>query len=465
MKQILMAVLCILLFGVAAEAHEGMIALFTDMDRKDRDDEIELYVIQDIYLFYVRGHGPDQLAAAQFRFLVSSPDVLIMNPEWPPLTNGIGDVSKDVVVVGWGYNLCLEWEPSKYFYLGTIPVINYGDPDTFTISVVAPIGYPEDLQICLCEEGLPTHPVIGDIFLFNGDYEAPNVVGAEARTQHSIELFFDKDLCPASAHLLSNYYISHAGDPDSPLPVTGTLLTGSGTSVLVSLGEDLVWNQSYVVDAGGIKDVNGYTILYEAPGSEITFVASENTATMLLGFAVDRLGESIAISWELAGMDEGICFRVLRAEAPALEFIELPEQDFSVRGLEFVYEDKSPEPGTTYQYRIEYIDGTDRRVLFETGEVTVPALRLMLAQNVPNPFNPMTSIRYVMPENGYVHLEVYDVTGRHIRTLVDEFRTKGTYTVDWNGIDGQGNPASSGVYFYRLFAGKQILNRKMVLLR
>lgn len=466
MRRILLAMACVLMLGAAAEAHEGKIALFTDMCRTDRDDVVELYVIQDLYLFYIRGNGPDQIGAYEFRFLVSSPDVLIMNPQWPPLTNATGDVSTDVMVCGWGYNLCAEWEPADYFYLGTIPVINYGDPDTFTISVTEPIGCEfARLQICLCEPEFPTHPVIGDIFLFNGDYEPPSVLAAEARTQNAIEVSFDRELCPASAHLLSNYYIRRQTDPASPLPVTGTSLTGDATSVFVTLGEPLVWDESYIVDAGGIRDVDGYTIMHGAPGSEITFVASENTATLLLGYNVDRLAESIEISWELLEMDAGVDFRVLRAEAPSVEFVELPDQGISVRGLEFVYEDGDLEPGTTYRYRIEFIDGTDRMVLFETEDITVPALRLALHQNVPNPFNPMTSIRYVLPEDGYVRLDVYDVSGRHVRTLVDAFRARGEYTIDWNGIDGQGGPVSSGVYFYRLYAGKHVLNRKMVLLR
>ncbi len=467
MKRFLLVMACVLLLGAAVEAHEGMIALFTDMSRTDRDDVIELYVIQDIYLFYVRGNGPDRIGAYEFRFLVSSPDVLIMNPQWPPLTNATGDVSTDVMVCGWGYNLCVEWEAADYFYLGTIPVINYGDPDTFTISVVEPVGSEfAKLQICRCDEpGWPTHPVIGDMFLFNGDYEPPSVLAAEARTQNAIEVSFDRELSPASAHLLSNYYIRRQANPDAPIQVEGTDLTEDCTRVLVTLGEPLIWDESYIVDAGGIKDVNGYTILHGAPGSEITFVASENTATLLLGYDVDRLNESIEISWKLLEIDAGVDFRVLRAEAPSLEFVELPDQRLSVRGLEFVYEDTSLEPGATYRYRVEFIDGTDRMVLFETENVAVPALRLALHQNVPNPFNPMTSIKYVTAEDGYVRLDVYDVSGRRVRTLVEAFRAKGAYTVDWNGIDEQGGRVSSGVYFYRLFAGKQVLNRKMVLLR
>ncbi len=466
MKRLLIVMACILLLGAAAESHEGMIALFTDMDRTDRDDEIELYAIQDIYLFYLRGNGPDQLAAYEFRFLISSPDVLIMNPEWPPEVWAAGNVNEDVTAVGDGVSLCTEWGTGDAFYLGTIPVLNYGDPDTFTISVVEPIGGPyARLQICRCEYGFPTHPVIGDMFLFNGDYESPSVINAEARSLHTIEVAFDRELCPASAHMLSNYHLFQEISPGSPLNVTGTILSEDGTSVLVMFNESLIWNQSYVIDAGGIKDVNGYTILHGAPGSEVTFVASENTATLLLGYDVVRTEESIEISWSLSDADEGVTFHVLRGETPSPAFVELPEQGLTARGLDFTYEDRSYEHGTTYRYRIEYSDGAARRVLFETGNVAVPALRLALGQNYPNPFNPATSIKYVTTADGHARLDVYDVSGRHVRTLVDEFCTKGEHTVVWNGCDGNGNPAVSGVYFYSLFADKRILTRKMVLLR
>lgn len=466
MKRLFFAMACILLLGAAAESHEGMIALFTDMDRTDRDDEIELYVIQDIYLFYLAGNGPDQIAAYEFRFLISSPDVLIMNPDWPPHVMATGDVSEDVMVCGWGANLCDEWGTGDAFYLGTIPVINYGDPDTFTISVVEPISYPYGkLQICRCEPGFPTHPVIGDMFLFNGSYEAPNVLSAEARSPHTIDVAFDRELCSASAHLLSNYRLFQEINPGSPFNVTGTILSENGTSVLVMFNESLIWNESYVVDAGGIKDVNGYTILHGAPGSEVTFVASENTATLLLGYDVVRTQESIEISWSLSEVDEGIVFHVLRSETQAPAFVELPVQALTAQGLHFTYEDRAYESGTTYRYRIEYSDGIERRVLFETDNVTVPSIRLALGQNYPNPFNPATSINYVMPADGLARLDVYDVSGRHVRTLVNEFQTKGEHTVDWNGLDGTGNPVVSGVYFYSLFADKRILTRKMVLLR
>ena len=90
-----------------------------------------------------------------------------------------------------------------------------------------------------------------------------------------------------------------------------------------------------------------------------------------------------------------------------------------------------------------------------------------LSQNTPNPFNPSTTITYSVPEGKSVNvsLEVFDLRGQKVNTLVDEARESGTYAVFWNGIDSQGRKVASGIYFYRLRAGSFVQTRKMVLLK
>ena len=88
-----------------------------------------------------------------------------------------------------------------------------------------------------------------------------------------------------------------------------------------------------------------------------------------------------------------------------------------------------------------------------------------LAQNYPNPFNPTTAIRFSLPSQGRggvrsVLLQVYDLLGREIATLVNEKKAPGTYAVTWDAT-GQ----ASGVYLYRLRAGEYVATRKLVLLR
>jgi len=92
--------------------------------------------------------------------------------------------------------------------------------------------------------------------------------------------------------------------------------------------------------------------------------------------------------------------------------------------------------------------------------------RAALHANVPNPFNPITTIQYDVPAAGAdVTIDVYDVHGARVRTLVNTHRPSGTYSVQWNGEDDRGGRAVSGVYFYRMTAGAFVETRKMVLLK
>jgi flagellar hook assembly protein FlgD len=99
------------------------------------------------------------------------------------------------------------------------------------------------------------------------------------------------------------------------------------------------------------------------------------------------------------------------------------------------------------------------------GSTVIPRT-LALHPNVPNPFNPTTTIAYDVPANGTnVTIRVYDVSGRLVRTLVDGQRAAGTHAATWDGRNEAGETVSSGVYFYRMVAGSFSEARRMVLLK
>jgi hypothetical protein len=91
--------------------------------------------------------------------------------------------------------------------------------------------------------------------------------------------------------------------------------------------------------------------------------------------------------------------------------------------------------------------------------------RTQLYQNVPNPFNPSTTIRFELREQADVSLIVYDVAGRSVKRLSNGTRTRGVHTVSWDGTNDAGEHVSSGIYFYRLDAGSYVQTRKMLLLK
>ncbi|MCK4895052.1 MAG: T9SS type A sorting domain-containing protein, partial [Calditrichia bacterium] len=83
----------------------------------------------------------------------------------------------------------------------------------------------------------------------------------------------------------------------------------------------------------------------------------------------------------------------------------------------------------------------------------------------PNPFNPVTTIQYDLPEASNIQIVVYDLLGRQIITLINRFEDPGYKQVIWNATNSQGQPVGAGVYFYQIKAGEFVETRKMVLLK
>ncbi len=92
-------------------------------------------------------------------------------------------------------------------------------------------------------------------------------------------------------------------------------------------------------------------------------------------------------------------------------------------------------------------------------------LATRLAQNIPNPFNPSTTIHFTLAQRAHATLEVFDAGGRWVCTLLDETRSAGAQAAQWDGRDARGDAVASGVYFYRLTAGGVSHARKMILLK
>ena len=89
-----------------------------------------------------------------------------------------------------------------------------------------------------------------------------------------------------------------------------------------------------------------------------------------------------------------------------------------------------------------------------------------LQQSYPNPFNPITTIRYQLPEPSDVNLTIYDLLGQEVKVLVSEMQPEGWYRVRWDGRDEAGRLVSSGVYLYRLSVEEEFLQtKKMTVVR
>jgi len=161
-------------------------------------------------------------------------------------------------------------------------------------------------------------------------------------------------------------------------------------------------------------------------------------------------------------------FRVYRADHK--DGIYLPVGEKAVPAADSpsggVYEFRDPtiRPNRTYWYKLEEQTSSGVGQVFGPYSV-IWRIAYRLDQNAPNPFNPVTSIRFAVAADGPVRLRIYDVSGRLVRTLVDGMRRADVYTERWNGTDSHGIPVATGMYFYRLEAGRFVKTRKMLLLK
>ena len=98
------------------------------------------------------------------------------------------------------------------------------------------------------------------------------------------------------------------------------------------------------------------------------------------------------------------------------------------------------------------------------NESTMPS-SYSLHQNCPNPFNPVTLLQYNLPVNSHVNITIFDILGREVKTMVNQYQNAGYRSITWNATNDHGHSVSAGVYLYRIQAGNYTLAKKMVLLK
>ncbi len=131
----------------------------------------------------------------------------------------------------------------------------------------------------------------------------------------------------------------------------------------------------------------------------------------------------------------------------------------------YSYSEKLDKPGS-YYYRLKQVDFNGDFTYSNTIEVTIGLPEeYSLSQNYPNPFNPATTIKYTIPSNvnsglSNVKIVVFDMLGKVVTELVNEFKEPGTYEVTLDA-----SQLTSGVYFYRLITDGFLETKKMTLLR
>ena len=138
---------------------------------------------------------------------------------------------------------------------------------------------------------------------------------------------------------------------------------------------------------------------------------------------------------------------------------------------ETFYTDEGLENGT-YSYFVKALYGAyesdaSNEVIVELTEaanIIIPKSTALLG-NYPNPFNPTTEISFALKDAQNVTLEIFNVRGQKVKTLINDNMDAGLHQVLWAGLDNDGKQISSGIYFYKMQAGKYISTRKMILMK
>jgi hypothetical protein len=221
------------------------------------------------------------------------------------------------------------------------------------------------------------------------------------------------------------------------------------------------------------------------PGfNDFTYPSSFAPVTQLLNADINAapgLGESSFGIIPDITVDIGIDYFDSDNNLPILRQLFFDGEEFAMGSFDHNYADTArfgnllAWPGSgLHTYYFLFSDGNDTvQTPIDTLDLSPTSARddrlpqnFELTQNYPNPFNAQTTISFSLAEAAYVEMQVYDISGKEIRTLYAGFAETGASTVIWDGTNSDGLDVSSGIYFYRISAGGDLhVNRSMILLR
>ena len=206
-----------------------------------------------------------------------------------------------------------------------------------------------------------------------------------------------------------------------------------------------------------------------ASGHLGTIISTVNPLPVeLTSFTATAENNSVLLNWQTATETNNSGFEIERNQMSEVKnqmewerigFIE--GHGTTAEETNYSFTDRNLQPGN-YSYKLVQIDfdGTRNESDIVNVEVNPQPNEYNLSQNFPNPFNPQTTIKYSIPVGEIVKLSIISLTGEEVKTLVNEFKTEGTYKVTFNAEN-----LPSGIYFYRLVSGNFYSVKKMILLK
>ena len=193
-----------------------------------------------------------------------------------------------------------------------------------------------------------------------------------------------------------------------------------------------------------------------------------NISSGTITIAVVRRGNSLPEGWTSSVCLGSICY----IETVDSAAVQLDAGDSTACGI--LAWTNGVGTGTV-QLDLFDLDNIDEHILIDliiyAGITVGPITRRALPEHFelndcfPNPFNPITTLRYELPEDALVNITIYDMMGRQVKTLINDQQTAGYRSTQWNATNNAGSPVSAGLYLYMIQAGEFRQTKKMVLLK
>lgn len=321
--------------------------------------------------------------------------------------------------------------------------------------------------------GLAIHDFAGDGIIVRGDTDTirGNYIGLTptqapaSNSGHGISMFFSVDAAVGGAQTWDANVIAYNGANGVNLhPTTGfgNAFRGNSIHSNTGMGIDLDGNGITPNDTPDTDGRQNYPILDVAVAG-INIVAGSLNTTPSSDFVIEFYASAVCDS---NGFGEGE--RFLGSTQITTGLTGNGAFNTTVAGTLSVGEQVTATATDSLGNTSEFSQCVTVEPEPPTGTPEEPIIprQLALFQNAPNPFNPTTAIRYDIPAGGAtVRLVVYDVLGRHVRTLIDGFETAGRKRIVWDSRNARGHRVATGVYFVRMQAGSFVQTRKMVLLK
>ncbi len=212
--------------------------------------------------------------------------------------------------------------------------------------------------------------------------------------------------------------------------------------------------------------------IYYALGDDAAGGQDNSLPVELMAFEANADFDQVVLSWKTASELENLGFNIYRQKAESADWTIVNEQMIQGQGTysgetDYTYVDKQITAGESYRYKLESISYNGVINVEKVVELTIPLPdEFVLFNNYPNPFNPTTNIKFLIPEYSTVSLTIYDATGKEVKKLINQQDyNAGSYVTTWDATNSLGINVTSGIYFYRFTAGKFSKMGRMVLLK